>query len=462
MSRSACNAGPRLDRLPIGPFHTKVLWLVGLGMFADSFDNQLSGAVLASMLSTHWSTLELNSAFMSATFAGLTIGAALVGWLSDRYGRLFAYQFNLAIFGVMALASAFSPSMEILIACRFIMGIGMGAEYVMGYGLITEFVPPQQRGRYLGLLGLIGGSGVFVTALVSMAVIPIFGWRAMFLIGGVGAIYVWWLRRHLPESPRWLERVGRSEEAEEILQRIEKEAGVPPMAPVASSIVVTERRAIPMSVLFSRAVIRRTALAIFVNVIVLFGSNMLTGWMPTFFVSKGMSVTDSLAFHTAMMAGFIAGPLLCAYIADKLGRRWGLVLFAFLCGAIGALYPFLTSPVAIISCGFLLISAVAVALTLGLGGTPELFPTEYRFRGGGVAQTFGRFGLVCGPFFILTVFNKYGIAGAVGLISGVYILLAIVMAACGIETNQRSLEELDPEHVERDKAMSPGGSQARI
>jgi MFS transporter, putative metabolite:H+ symporter len=462
MSRSTCNAGPRLDRLPIGPFHTKVLWLVGLGMFADSFDNQLSGAVLASMVSTHWSTLELNSAFMSATFAGLTIGAALVGWLSDRYGRLFAYQFNLAIFGVMALVSAFSPSMEILIACRFIMGIGMGAEYVMGYGLITEFVPPQQRGRYLGLLGLIGGSGVFVTALVSMAVIPMFGWRAMFLIGGVGALYVWWLRRHLPESPRWLERVGRADEAEEILQRIEKEAGVPPMASVASSTIVPETRPIPMSVLFSRAVIRRTALAIFVNMIVLFGSNMLTGWMPTFFVSKGMSVPNSLAFHTAMMAGFIAGPLLCAYIADKLGRRWGLVLFAFLCGIIGGLYPFLTSPVAIISCGFLLISAVAVALTLGLGGTPELFPTEYRFRGGGVAQTFGRFGLVCGPFVILSIFNKYGIAGAVGLISGVYLLLALVMAACGIETNQRSLEDLDPEHVEGDRATSSVTSQARI
>jgi MFS transporter, putative metabolite:H+ symporter len=439
------DAGARLDRIPVGPFHRRVLWLVGLGMFFDSFDNQLSGAVLASMLSSRWSTLELNSLFMSATFAGLTIGAALVGWLSDRFGRLFAYQFNLAIFGVMAVVSSLAPSMQTLIACRLVMGIGMGAEYVMGYGLITEFVPPKQRGRYLGLLGLIGGSGVFVTSMVGMVVIPSLGWRAMFVIGGCGALYVWWLRRHLPESPRWLERVGRGGEADAILQRIEQEAGVAAWAPSTEKVPTPDARLVPISVLFSKPVIRRTVLAIFINTACLFGANMLTGWMPTFFVSKGMSVTNSLAFHSAMMTGFIAGPLLCAYVADWLGRRWGLAIFAVLCAVLGAIYPFLNSPVYVISCGFLLISAVAVALTLGLGGTPELFPTEYRFRGGGVAQTAGRFGLVCAPFIVLMLFNRYGIAGVVCTISGVYVAVALVMAVCGIETNQQSLEALEPE-----------------
>jgi putative MFS transporter len=119
-------AGARLDRLPVGSFHRRMLWLVGLGMFFDSFDNTLSGAVLAQLLSSGWSTLQLNSLFMSATFVGLTIGAAFAGWLSDRYGRLFAYQFNLLIFGVMAIASAFAPAMEWLIPIRFVMGIGMG------------------------------------------------------------------------------------------------------------------------------------------------------------------------------------------------------------------------------------------------------------------------------------------------------------------------------------------------
>ncbi|KHK59516.1 major facilitator transporter [Burkholderia sp. A9] len=439
------NAGARLDRLPIGPFHRRVLWLVGMGMFFDSFDNTLSGSVLAAMLHSQWSTLELNSLFMSATFLGLMIGAALSGWLSDRFGRLFAYQFNLAIFGVMALASAFAPSMHWLIVMRFIMGIGMGAEYVMGYGLIIEFVPPQQRGRYLGLLGIITGAGVFITSVVGMVTIPTLGWRAMFVIGGVGTLWLWYLRRHLPESPRWLERVGRGAEADAILKRIEAEAGVtePAVQPARTS--STEPRHVNVSVLFSRPVIRRTLVAVAVNVIVLFGSYTISGWMPTFFVKQGMSVTHSLGFNAAMMGGWVAGPLLCTFIADRLGRRWGVALAAVICAATCVVYPFLTSSVAIITCGFFLVSAVAVALILGLGGTPELFPTEYRFRGAGFAQTAGRLGLIGSPFVILYVFDHYGIGGVITAVSGLYVLVALILAVAGIETNQQSLEDVEPE-----------------
>ncbi|TAL93169.1 MAG: MFS transporter [Paraburkholderia sp.] len=443
MSNSV-NAGARLDRLQIGRFHTRVLWLVGLGMFFDSFDNTLSGSVLAAMLHSGWSNLQLNSLFMSATFAGLTIGAGLAGWLSDRFGRRFAYQFNLAIFGGMALLSAFAPSMTWLVAFRFVMGLGMGAEYVMGYGLIIEFVPPAHRGRYLGLLALIGGSGVFVTSVVATLVIPWVGWRPMFVIGGIGTLWVWWMRRHLPESPRWLERVGRNAEADVILRAIEGEAGVTDALAISQK-APKEPHWVPISALFSRAVIRRTLLAIVVNVICLFGSYSLTGWMPTFFVKQGMSVTHSLAFNAAMMGGWIAGPLFLSYISDRIGRRSGIMLFGVFCACLGTLYPFLTSGVAIVLCGFLLVSGVAIFLTLGLGTTPEMFPTEYRFRGGGVAQMFGRLGLIGSPFIVLALFNRFGITGVVGAIAGAYLFVALLMLVAGIETNQRSLEALEPE-----------------
>ena len=441
----AVNAGARLDRLPIGPFHRRMLWLVSMGVFFDSFDNTLSSSVLAALLKSGWSTLELNSLFMSVTFAGLTVGAAMAGWLSDRFGRRFAYQFNLAIFGSMALLSAFAPSMEWLIVIRAVMAVGMGAEYVMGYGLITEFVPPKQRGRYIGWFAVFAGVGVFVTAMAGLLVIPTLGWRAMFIIGGVGTLWVWWERRKLPESPRWLEMVGRSEEAEAVMQSIEREAAQAGPLPPVTVVSTPVPRKVSVAVLFSRPVIRRTFLAIVASVTCLFGSYTMTGWMPTFLVSQGLTITKSLAYNTIMMAGFAVGSLIVVLIADRLGRRWGIVVFGIACAVLGSIYPFLTAPGLIMLCGFLLTAGASVFLTLGSGAAPELFPTEYRFRGSGVAQMVGRAGLIASPFIVLTLFDKYGIGGVIGGIAGMYVVVALIFAVIGIETNQQSLEALEPD-----------------
>src|SRR5882757_3134490 len=120
------NAAERLDRLPTGPFHRRVLRLVGGGMFFDSFDNSMMAGVLASLVAGGWSDMALNARFISATFIGLTIGAALAGLAGDRFGRRFAYQFNLLLFGLMSLFASLAPSMEWLIAIRCVMGIGLG------------------------------------------------------------------------------------------------------------------------------------------------------------------------------------------------------------------------------------------------------------------------------------------------------------------------------------------------
>ena len=109
--------------------------------------------------------------------------------------------------------------MTVLIILRFIMGIGLGAELVVGYASFAEFVPPERRGRMVALLSAVSNSAVFVAALISLWVIPTLGWRYMFAIVGVGALIVWFLRKWMPESPRWLEAVGRNDEAEAASRR---------------------------------------------------------------------------------------------------------------------------------------------------------------------------------------------------------------------------------------------------
>lgn len=458
------NAGPRLDNLPIGKFHRRLVLLVGLGMFWDSFDNTLSSAVLASLLPTGFSTLELNSVFLSVTFAGLAIGAVFAGWLSDRFGRGFAFQFNLALFGILALCAAAAPSMEVLIALRGAMSIGMGAEYVICYGMITEFIPRSHRGRYLGLLGIFAGLGVSLSSLIGWMVIPAWSWRAMFIIGGVGAIITWWLRRGMPESPRWLESRGRNKEAEAIFERIARESGVPSqmVSPITVADVANEKADwVPFTVLFSRPVIRRTLIALLLTVTCLFGSYTVTGWVPTFFVKQGMDVSKSLGFNAAIMSGYVAGPLLMVFIADRLGRRNIIVLFGSLAAIFAAIYPFMKEPALIIAIGFILVAMVASFLVLALGTTPEFFPTAFRFRGGGFAQTVGRVGLIASPFVVLWLFNSYGVLGVILTVSGMYILVTLIIAVVGVKPAPETLEQTSADDDAHDVPAGHGVGHVR-
>ncbi|HSR09673.1 MAG TPA: MFS transporter [Bryobacteraceae bacterium] len=154
------SAAQRLDLLPIGGFHRRILFLIGAGMFLDNFNTTLQGGVLGALTASHWSTMGSNARFISATFLGMLIASFCAGILGDRYGRRFAYQINLLIIGLTSFAAAFAPSMEWLIGALLVMGFGLGTELVIGYSTLAEFVPPQLRGR-CGLL-LVQALAVFL------------------------------------------------------------------------------------------------------------------------------------------------------------------------------------------------------------------------------------------------------------------------------------------------------------
>jgi MFS transporter, putative metabolite:H+ symporter len=439
------NAGARLDRLPLGRFHRRLLTLVALGMFFDTFDNSMMAGVLAALVGAGKSTVALNAQYISISFLGLTIGAGLAGVMGDHWGRRFAYQFNLILFGSMCLLSAVAPSMTSLMAIRFVMGIGLGAEFVAGYGMVTEFIPPARRGRCIAVVNVVSSAGGFVVNQVGLIVIPLLGWRAMFVIGGIGALCVWLLRRKLPESPRWLESKGRKDEAERVLAAIETETAEGGALPPVTARATPPQANVPIKVLFSPAVLRRTLLAMFINFVVLVCSYSFTAWVPTFFVRQGFTVTKSLGFYAAMSVGALAGPLLGFFLADRIGRRRGVIGVALALAAVGAVYPFLSDVRAIVFCGFLLVAGMNLVITFGLAAyTPELFPTEYRFRGSGLAQMMGRGGLIFAPYVVVMLFESYGIGGVVLTLSSLYLSLAVVVALFGIETNQQSLEALSP------------------
>ena len=442
---SACHAGARLDVLPIGRFHHRIVTLVSAGLFLDGFDVYLAGGVLGSLVKSGWSSLQSNALFVSATFAGMLIGALAAGVIGDRFGRRLSYQINLAIFGLASLAAAAAPSMDWLIACRFIMGIGLGAELAIGYATISEFIPARSRGRWVSISSLIANTSLFASALLGYLIIPGLGWRPMFLIVGIGALVLWFARKSMPESPRWLEQKGRFEEADAILRGAEAEAQRPfdPGAGTMPLPVVHPPSSI--LVLFRPEVIWRTTLAVMINVSLGFANYGLVGWLPTFFVHEGLSVASSLQFTMVMSLGGPVGALLGFLFADRVNRRVIMVAAPTTSAALALAYPHVAAPAALMAVGFCLVTSIFLWLTIGYLVQTELFATEYRLRGTGFSSMVGRLATAGVQFAVVWAFGLGGVNAVVVMVASVLVLLACMFLFGGIETRQKPLEALEPD-----------------
>ena len=440
----AVNAGARLDRLPISSFHYRIFWLVGAGMFFDGYDLYIAGGVLASAVQSKFSTIPQNLQFISLTFVGMTVGALITGFVGDKFGRRFTYQINLLIFGLASLAAAFSQDMNQLIVCRFLQGLGLGAEIVVGYSTLTEFVPPKSRGRWLSMMAFLTVTGFPVTALLGYLIIPNFGWRPMFVIAGVGSLIVWYLRKNLPESPRWLELQGRTEEAEALMQSIEKESGggkpLPPMvAPTPVAQVAASDMLKPP--LLQRMIVGSWVL-ITINTLI-FGFVI---FLPQFFLRQGLTIANSLAYTLVLSAASLVGCALGAYLSDAIGRRPSIIgasIVTIVTGYIYARFNAASDPGMVLSVGFVLIVAIYVQTAILFGVyTTELFPTEIRLRANGICNTLGRGATVVSPFVVGALMASYQLPGVVWLMIGLVVVQIVVVWAWGVEPRNRGLEEV--------------------
>ena len=438
------NAGARLDRLPLSSFHRRILLLIGIGMFFDGFDVYVAATVLGATLKTGFSTLAENAQFVSVTFVGMMLGSLITGFLGDRYGRRFTYQANLIIFGLASVAAAFAPSMLVLILLRGVMGLGLGAELVVGYAAMTEFVPPQARGKWVGALSVFVVTSLPLSALASTLIIPRTSWRAMFVLAGLGGLVVWYLRKALPESPRWLESICRTEEAEAIMKSIEEE-------------VAGERGALAPPVFSKPAPPPRTVAALlnpvllprlFVGMVTLIVANTLiygfVTWLPTFFVTQGRSIASSFLYSFLMSAGAPVGSAIGTLTADSWGRKPVIIGASAMTILAGGIYPFVGNPLSLLTVGFLLVVSIYIQVTLLFAiYVPELFPTDVRMRAAGICNTAGRAATMITPFFVVALLRSYGIGGVLAMIIGLLVVQIVVVALFGVEPKKRRLEELD-------------------
>lgn len=443
---TAVNAGARLDRLPISSFHYRIFWLIGAGMFFDGYDLYVAGSVLASTIQTKFSTLPQNLQFLSLTFVGMTIGSFITGFVGDKYGRRFTYQVNLLVFGLASFAAAFAQDMTQLIICRFVQGLGLGAEIVVGYSTLTEFVPPKTRGRWLAFMAFLVVAGFPVTAILGYLIIPTWGWRPMFIIAGVGSLIVWYLRKNLPESPRWLEAQGRTAEAEALLQTIEKEAAT--AGKLRAPVVTAPTPQLTAASIFKPPILQRLLVGSWVLITI---NTLIFGFvifLPQFFLRQGLTITNSLGYTVVLACASLVGCVFGAVLSDYIGRRWSIIGASFLTIAAGWVYAHFSAasdPIIVLSVGAILIIAIYIQTAILFGVyTPELFPTEIRLRANGICNTLGRGATVVSPFVVGYLMVNYQLPGVIWLMIGLVVVQIIAVYFWGVEPAKRSLERLDP------------------
>jgi putative MFS transporter len=289
-------------------------------------------------------------------------------------------------------------------------------------------------------------TGLPAAALVGTLIIPSFGWRAMFMLGGLGALVVWYLRKALPESPRWLESVGRAEEADALLQAIEREVALQHAPLPEPKLLPLVKHSRDLASLLGPAILPRLIVGAVTLIVI---NTLLYGfvtWLPTFFVQQGLSIARSFRYSLVMALGAPIGSAIGAFTADFWGRKPTIVGASLFTILVGSIYPFIRDPLVLMTVGFTLIVPIYVLVALLFAiYIPELFPTEVRLRASGICNTFGRGAIIFMPFIVVALFRAHGVGGVLVFMIGLLIVQIFVVLTLGVEPKKRRLEEIEPE-----------------
>ncbi|MDN5325436.1 MAG: transporter, putative metabolite:H+ symporter [Moorella sp. (in: firmicutes)] len=438
----------RLERLPLSAFHYKMLFICGIGWLFDAMDVGLVSFVLPAVGKEWHLTATQMGALGSIGLLGMGLGAVFGGSLSDLWGRKRVFNYTLIFYGLATFLAGLSTNYAMLMVLRFLVGLGLGAEVPVAFTLASEFSPVQYRGRMAVLLESFWAFGWIAAALIGYLAVPHWGWRLAFFIGALPALYAAVLRRALPESPRYLEKIGKESEARAIVESIERSCGVDPGKVATSPAAATAETSVKATFadLWSSRYARRT-LCLW---ILWFGINFsyygIVTWLPSLMVGKGFAIIKSFEYVLIMTLGQVPGYFSAAYLVEKIGRKATLVSYLILSGVAAYMFSLSTTTSQIIWWGL-----AVYFFNLGAWGvlyayTPEMYPTAIRATGSGWASFCGRIGAILAPVIVGQMIVVMGQAKAYPLIfvlfTAVFVITALGMLALGIETKGKTLEEL--------------------
>ncbi len=385
-----------------------------LGWMLDSFDVMLYSLVLASLIQDP--TLQLSTAVAgqlgALTLLSAAVGGVVFGVLADRIGRKQALMAAVLIYSIFTAACGLVQNVAQLAICRILLGFGMGGEWATGVALVSETFPAKHRGKALAFVQSSWAIGYGLAALVNLLVMPVWGWRGVFFVGVLPALFTMWIRRKVEEPELWRRTPAAARGR--------------------------------MSELFTPARARVTVFIILMNACCLFGWWGLNLWVPAYLnlpaERGGVGLTSSAMswFVIAMQVGMWFGYVSFGYIADAIGRKRAYVGFVLMASLLLPLYGYLREPLYLLLLGPF-VAFFGTGYYSGFGAViAELYPTSVRATAAGVGYNVGRIASAAAPFVVGSMAGTQGFGVAFAITGAAFFFAAL--AWLGIpETGNREL-----------------------
>jgi MFS transporter, putative metabolite:H+ symporter len=434
--------GTSMDEARLSPIHYRVFVLIAAGYFFDVADYVILGSLIPDMTRSGFATAPQLAIVGTCTLLGLFLGTVAQGEFTDRFGRKTVYQFNLLLYGIATIVAAFSPNWIWLAAMRFIAGIGLGAEQPLCFAYAGEYAPKNIRGRFIAGVQLIGGAFSWpLTTLFALAFRDTMGWRGCWIVIGVCALIVFVFRFSLPESPRWLATHGQGNRALDLLERM----GIkrPPPGETLITDAASDSRSDPFVVVFRHY--RGRVIAGMVCFVAFFGVALgLGAWLPSMIAERGMTITKSLTYTFGMQLAFPCASGFMMFSLEWFGRKRTAIAAFVLAGVFAVGFVNATTDAMLLAVGFCMMFFVQLAGNSMQIFASEVFPTNARASGFGLAQGAGRLGAALIIPAILWIQTGYGIGAVFASVAAMLVIAAGTVSLIGPEARGVSLDVLAP------------------
>jgi len=442
----------RLERLPMTGYQRSLFGIIATAWFFDSMDLGLMTFVLGSIKAEFGLNAAQAGLLASSSFLGMFLGAAIAGMLADRFGRKPVFQVSMIFWGVGSLMCGLSHDVTTLMLFRVLLGFGMGMEFPIGLSMVSEIVPAKSRGKYVAILEGFWPIGFIAAGALTYTQLPHIGWRGIFIALALPAAFVFIVRRRVPESPRWLEDVGRKAEADIVMAGIERHVErswgrpLPAVSDTYAPSPAPGSRKTRFAELWTGPYARRTLMLWSVWFFALLGYYGLTTWLGALLQQAGYAVTKSVLYTIYISLAGIPGFVFSAWLLEKWGRKPTCALM--LLGSAAA--AFLYGQAAVHRVAVEQVIAAGLCMQFFLFGmwsvlyayTPELYPTRSRATGSGFASSIGRVGSLVGPYLVGVLLPVTGQGGVFTLGALSFAMAAVAVLVLGVETRGKALEEV--------------------